>query len=41
LVDYEAGHGRGDSSIKQYESLANVFAFTFWQLGHPEYQLEP
>jgi len=26
--------------MKQYESLANVFAFTFWQTGHTEYQLE-
>ena len=40
LVDYDAGHGRGDSSIKRYESLANIYAFTLWQMGHPEYQLE-
>jgi len=40
FVDYEAGHGLGDSSMKRYESFANVFAFTFWQTGHPEYQLE-
>ncbi len=31
LVDFAGGHRRG--------SFANVFAFTFWQTGHPQYQL--
>ncbi|MEM6724876.1 MAG: prolyl oligopeptidase family serine peptidase [Bacteroidota bacterium] len=40
LVDFEKGHGMGDSIDKQYESLANVYAFTFWQLKHPDYTVK-
>jgi len=38
-VDYEAGHGLGDTKTKQFESLADVFSFAFWQTGHPEFQM--
>ena len=40
LVDYEAGHGIGDSVDKQYESYANVYSFIFWQTNHPGYTLK-
>ena len=40
LVDYESGHGVGDTVDKQYESLANVYSFAFWQTKHPEYILK-
>lgn len=37
-IDYEGGHG-GDIPVTQkYANLADVFAFAFWQLGHPDYQ---
>lgn len=37
-IDYEGGHG-GDIPVTQkYSNLADVFAFAFWQLGHPDYQ---
>ena len=37
-IDYEGGHG-GDIPITQkYNNLADIFAFAFWQLGHPDYQ---
>lgn len=37
-VDYEAGHGIGDTKTKQFESLADVLSFALWQIGHPNYQ---
>ncbi|MEJ5105372.1 prolyl oligopeptidase family serine peptidase [Chryseobacterium sp. MYb328] len=40
-VDYSGGHGERDLPLKQkYNNLADVFAFAFWQLGHPDYQLK-
>jgi len=37
-IDYEGGHG-GDIPVTQrYSNLSNIFAFAFWQLGHPDYQ---
>ncbi|SHH94233.1 oligopeptidase B Serine peptidase. MEROPS family S09A [Chryseobacterium oranimense] len=38
-IDYEGGHGGGAIPIKQrYSNLSDIFAFAFWQLGHPDYQ---
>ena len=39
-VDYEAGHGRGDTKSKSFESLADKICFELWQTGHPEYQIK-
>lgn len=39
-VDYEAGHGIGNTKTKSFESLADVFSFAFWQTGHPDYQVK-
>ena len=39
LTDFEAGHGIGNSKSKQFESLADVFSFAFWQTGHPDFQI--
>jgi prolyl oligopeptidase len=30
-VDYEAGHGIGNTKTKSFESLADVLSFAFWQ----------
>jgi prolyl oligopeptidase len=38
LVDYEAGHGMGDSKTKAFESLSDMFSFALWQTGHPDFQ---
>jgi prolyl oligopeptidase len=40
LVDYEAGHGIGNTKTKSFEELADVFSFAFWQTGHPDYQVK-
>ena len=40
LVDYEAGHGIGNSKKKDFESLADVFSFALWQTGVPGFQLK-
>ncbi|WP_223557798.1 prolyl oligopeptidase family serine peptidase [Chryseobacterium lathyri] len=37
-IDYEGGHGAGIPVAQRYSNLSNIFAFAFWQLGHPDYQ---
>ena len=37
-VDYSSGHGIGDTKSKSFEDLADIFAFGFWQTGHPDFQ---
>lgn len=40
LVDFESGHGIGDTKSKYFESLADVQSFALWQTGHPDYKLK-
>jgi prolyl oligopeptidase len=40
LTDFDAGHGIGNTKTKQFESLADVMSFAFWQTGHPDYQVK-
>lgn len=37
-IDYEGGHGNNIPVAQRYSGLSDIFAFAFWQLGHPEYQ---
>ncbi|NML58269.1 prolyl oligopeptidase family serine peptidase [Chryseobacterium cheonjiense] len=37
-IDYEGGHGGDIPVIQAYSTLSDIFAFAFWQLGHPDYQ---
>lgn len=37
-VDYEGGHGGDIPAVQRYANLSDIFAFAFWQLGHPDYQ---
>ncbi|MBT8244088.1 MAG: S9 family peptidase [Winogradskyella sp.] len=40
-ADFESGHeGNQTSDRKIYEEWGNVFAFVFWQTGHPDFQLK-
>ncbi len=39
-TDYSAGHGHGNTKSKQFESLADVYSFALWQLGHPDFRIE-
>ena len=39
-VDYQAGHGIGNTKSKSFESLADVFGFAFWQTGQKGYQVK-
>lgn len=39
-VDYTSGHGVGDTKTKSFEDLADLFAFSLWQTGHPEFRRE-
>ncbi len=38
FTDFDAGHGLGNTKSKQFESLADILAFAFWQTGHPEFK---
>jgi prolyl oligopeptidase len=37
-VDYEGGHGNNVPIRYLYSNVSDIFAFAFWQLGHPDYQ---
>lgn len=39
-VDYEAGHGFGDTKTKIFANYADVLSFALWQTGHPKYQVK-
>jgi hypothetical protein len=39
-IDYESGHGIGDTKSIIFERLADVFSFVLWQLGYPEFQVK-
>ncbi len=39
-VDFESGHGIGNTKSKQFESAANRMAFGLWQTGHPGFQFK-
>ena len=36
-VDYESGHG-SDAKSKTFAEYGDIFSFSFWQTGHPDYQ---
>lgn len=38
-VDYQAGHGIGSTKQQYQEGLADKWAFLFWQMGLPEFQM--
>jgi prolyl oligopeptidase len=40
-LDYESGHGVGDTKRQQFEEVADIYAFLLWQLGVPAYQPPP
>jgi prolyl oligopeptidase len=37
-LDYDAGHGIGNTKKQQLEERADLFAFTLWQMSVPGYQ---
>ncbi len=37
-VDFDGGHGVNNSNEKYNQEMADVFSFTLWQTGHPDYQ---
>ena len=37
-LDYEGGHGVGDTKAQRQKQIADNYAFFFWQAGHPEFQ---
>lgn len=39
-IDYEAGHGVGDTRTEYFEKLSDVLSFALWQTGNPHYQIK-
>ncbi|MEC9487527.1 MAG: prolyl oligopeptidase family serine peptidase [Prosthecochloris sp.] len=39
-VDFQSGHGIGNARTQQFEQLADVLSFAFWQTGHRGFQPE-
>lgn len=37
-IDYAGGHGNNTTAAHGHANLSDIFAFTLWQLGHPDYQ---
>ncbi|MBC9795095.1 prolyl oligopeptidase family serine peptidase [Sinomicrobium weinanense] len=37
-IDFESGHGVGDSKAKQFATIADLIAFALWQTGHKDYK---
>jgi prolyl oligopeptidase len=37
-VDYDAGHGIGSTASQHEEELADLWAFTLWQMGDPQFK---
>jgi prolyl oligopeptidase len=37
-LDYESGHGVGNTKRQSFDEVADVYAFALWQLGLPGYQ---
>ncbi len=38
-LDYEAGHGIGNTKSQQQEERADVYSFLLWNMGVPEFQV--
>lgn len=39
-VDFEAGHGIGNTRSKDIEEAADIMSFALWQMNHPNFKLE-
>ncbi len=39
-LDFESGHGYGDTKKQNQEELADTFSFLLWQLGAEKYQIK-
>jgi len=37
-LDYEGGHGIGDTKAQRQRQITDYYAFMFWQAGHPDFQ---
>ena len=37
-LDYESGHGVGDTKAQSQRQTADIYAFLLWQAGHPDFQ---
>jgi prolyl oligopeptidase len=39
FLDFETGHGFGNTKTKNFENIADAFSFAFWQIGHPDFRI--
>jgi prolyl oligopeptidase len=40
-LDYDAGHGIGNTKKQQFEERADMYSFLLWQMGVKGYELKP
>jgi len=40
-LDYQSGHGIGNTKQQTFDEVADVYAFALWQMGVPRYQPGP
>jgi len=36
-LDYEGGHGVGDTKAQRHRQIADIYSFLLWQAGHPDF----
>lgn len=39
-IDYQSGHGIGDTKSVMFERAADGLSFALWQVGHPDFQIK-
>ena len=39
-LDFDSGHGVGETKAQQQRRTADIYAFLLWQTGHPDFQAE-
>jgi prolyl oligopeptidase len=37
-LDFDSGHGIGDTKTQRQRQTADIYSFLLWQLGHPAFQ---
>jgi len=40
-LNYEGGHGIGNTKSQRLDERADVFSFALWQMGAPAFALQP
>jgi prolyl oligopeptidase len=36
-LDYDGGHGIGETKAQRQRQIADIYGFLLWQAGHPDF----